>query len=84
MIGHDRPPQNQEAQQLADAICETQRLVQVQTFGSLVIFVAKLLYWVGKDNFSGVLSSDLDEELVLCFAALVVWWVVCVVIRLYV
>jgi hypothetical protein len=83
-IGHDRPPQNQEAQQLADAICETRRLVQVQTFGALVIFVAKLLYWVGKDNFSGVLSSDLDEDLVLCFAALVVWWIVCVVIRLHV
>ena len=55
----------------------------MQIFGSLVITLAKLLYWVCKDNFSGVItSSDLDEDLVLYFAALVVWWIICIVIRL--
>ena len=72
--------------QLADIVDEAgplgQRLMQVQIFGSLVILVAKLLYWVCKDNFSGVLTSDLDEDLVLAFATLVVWWVICIVSRL--
>lgn len=81
--GLDSQPEEQEVQQLTNAVFETQRLAQLQTFGSLVIFVAKMLYWVGKDNFSGVVYSDLDEDLVLFFAALVVWWTICVIVRLH-
>ena len=54
----------------------------MQIFGSLVILVSKLLYWVCKDNFSGAVTSSLDEDLVLLFAAVVVWWIIAIVIRL--